>query len=115
MGRSLEQAIDSLSPEMRQKIESGTKDLILEVEAMRLKQLRERWGISQQELAKILDISQPAVSKLENQQDFLLSTLRQYVESLGGKLEINATFPDRTSIKVEIAPAPAPIPTLATH
>ncbi len=81
---------------------------------MRLKQLRERWGISQQELAKILDISQPAVSKLENQQDFLLSTLRQYVESLGGKLEINATCPDRTSIKLEIAPAPAQIPTLAT-
>jgi len=111
MGRSLEQVTDSLSPKMRQKIESGTKDLILEVEAMRLKQLRERWGISQQELAKILDISQPAVSKLENQQDFLLSTLRQYVESLGGELEINATFPDRTSIKLEIAPAPAPIPT----
>ena len=115
MGRSLEEVIDSFSPEMRQEIESGTKDLILEVEAMRLKQLRERWGISQQELAKILEISQPAVSKLENQQDFLLSTLRQYVESLGGKLEINATFPDKTSIKLEISPAPAPINTLVTH
>jgi predicted transcriptional regulator len=115
MGRSLEQALDSLSPELHQKIERGTKDLILEVEAIRLKQLRERWGISQQELADMLDISQPAVSKLENQQDILLSTLRQYVESLGGKLEILATFPDRMSIKLEIAPAPDRIPTPATH
>ena len=55
MGRSLEEVIDSLSPELRQNIESGTKDLILEVEAMRLKQLRDRWAISQQELAKIID------------------------------------------------------------
>ena len=115
MGRSLEEVTQSLSPEMHQKIENGTKDLILEVETLRLKQLRERWEISQQELAKILDISQPAVSKLENQQDILLSTLRQYVESLGGKLEIVATFPDRTSIKLEISPAPATMPTLAAH
>ncbi len=114
MGRSLEEVTQSLAPEMRQKIESGTKDLILEVEATRLKQLRERWGISQQELAKILDISQPAVSKLENQQDLLLSTLRQYVESLGGKLEILATFPDRMSIKLEISPSPETITTETT-
>ena len=111
MGRSLEEVTQSLALETRQKIESGTKDLILKVEATRLKQLRERWGISQQELAKILDISQPAVSKLENQQDLLLSTLRQYVESLGGKLEILATFPDRMSIKLEIAPATQTIQT----
>jgi DNA-binding XRE family transcriptional regulator len=103
MGRTLAEVTQSLSPEMRQKIEIGTKDLILEVEAIRLKQLRERWGISQQELAKILNVSQPAVSKLENQPDVMLSTLRQYVESLGGNLEILATFPDRPTVKLEIA------------
>ena len=102
MGRTLAEVTESLSPEIRQKIEIGTKDLILEVEAIRLKQLRERWGISQQELAKILNVSQPAVSKLENQPDVMLSTLRQYVESLGGNLEIIATFPDRPTVKLEI-------------
>jgi DNA-binding XRE family transcriptional regulator len=102
MGRSLSEVTDGLSPELRQKIASGTKDLILEVEALRLKQLRERWGISQQELAKILNVSQPAVSKLENQPDLMLSTLRQYVESLGGNLEILVTFPDRPSIRLEM-------------
>jgi DNA-binding XRE family transcriptional regulator len=102
MGRSLAEVTDSLSPEMRQEIEQGTKDLILEVEALRLKQLRERWGLSQQELAKILNISQPAVSKLEDRSDVMLSTLRQYVESLGGHLEILVTFPDRPTIKLEM-------------
>ena len=113
MGRTLAQVTDSLSSEMRQKIDLGTKALILEVEAIRLKQLRERWGISQQELAKLLNVSQPAVSKLEDRPDVMLSTLRQYVESLGGNLEILATFPDRPTVRLDIseldAGAPAPI------
>jgi DNA-binding XRE family transcriptional regulator len=109
MGRSLAEMTDSLSPELRQRIEIGTRDLILEVEALRLKQLRERWGISQQELAKILNVSQPAVSKLENQPDLMLSTLRQYVESLGGNLEIIATFPDRPTVRLDIIGNGAPL------
>ena len=113
MGRTLAQVTESLSPEMRQKIELGTKDLILEVEAIRLKQLRERWGISQQELAKLLNVSQPAVSKLEDRPDVMLSTLRQYVESLGGNLELLATFPDRPTVRLDISEIdrslPAPI------
>jgi DNA-binding XRE family transcriptional regulator len=110
MGRTLAQVTDSLSPEMRQKIDLGTKDLILEVEAIRLKQLRERWGISQQELAKLLNVSQPAVSKLEDRSDVMLSTLRQYVESLGGNLEILATFPDRPTVRLDISEIDAGVP-----
>jgi DNA-binding XRE family transcriptional regulator len=103
MGRTLAQVTQSLSQELQQEIEIGTKDLILEIETLRLKQLRERWGLSQQELAKILNVSQPAVSKLEDRPDVMLSTLRQYVESLGGNLEILATFPDRRpAVRLEI-------------
>jgi DNA-binding XRE family transcriptional regulator len=102
MGRTLTEVTNSLSPEMRQKIKLGTKDLILEVEALRLKQLRERWGLSQQELAKILNISQPAISKLEDRSDVMLSTLRQYVESLGGNLELVVTFSDRPAVRLEL-------------
>jgi predicted transcriptional regulator len=112
MGRTLTEVINGLSPEMQQKIEIGTKDLILEVEALRLKQLREQWGLSQQDVAKILNISQPAISKLEDRTDLMLSTLRQYVESFGGNLELLVTFPDRPTVRlqfeetVEIAIAP---------
>ena len=110
MGRTLEQVTENLSPQLQQQIEVGTKDLILEVETLRLKQLRERWGISQQELAKILNVSQPAISKLEDRPDVMLSTLRQYVESLGGNLEILATFPDRPAVRLEIAETGEPFP-----
>jgi DNA-binding XRE family transcriptional regulator len=102
MGRTLTDVTNSLSPEMLEKIEMETRDLILEVEALRLKQLRERWGLSQQELAKILNISQPAISKLEDRSDVMLSTLRQYVESLGGNLELLVTFSDRPAVRLEL-------------
>lgn len=35
-----------------------------------------------------------AVSRIERQSDFLLSTLREYVGALGGQLELRAAFPD---------------------
>lgn len=40
--------------------------------------------------------SSPTVSRIEREEDVYLSTLRRYVAALGGELEINAVFPDRT-------------------
>ena len=50
---------------------------------------------SQEEVAKKLHIKQAAVSKLERRTDMYLSTLRSYIEAMGGKLEIIALFPNR--------------------
>ena len=36
------------------------------------------------------------VSRVERGQDVYLSTLRSYVEALGGRLELTAVFPDQT-------------------
>ena len=57
-------------------------------------QLRERRGVSQEELARLWETSQPNVSKIEHQDDVLVSTLRRYVEALGGRLEVQAVFPE---------------------
>ncbi len=46
------------------------------------------------ELAAIMGVRQASISKLENQHDMRLGTLRRYVEALGGELEIRVTFPD---------------------
>jgi transcriptional regulator with XRE-family HTH domain len=56
-----------------------------------LRQARER---SQEELARVLKVNQPAVAKLEKRTDMYVSNLRRYVEALGGKLEITAKFPE---------------------
>lgn len=37
---------------------------------------------------------QPSVSRLERQTDLYVSTLRRYIEAIGGRLEIHAVFPD---------------------
>ncbi len=60
-----------------------------------LYELRMSQRLSQVELAGLLDITQSAVSKLENADDVRLSTIRDYVEALGGQLELSVRFPDR--------------------
>jgi hypothetical protein len=51
--------------------------------------------VAQQEIAALLERSQGQVSETERRQDVRLSTLRSYVEALGGELEVVATFGDK--------------------
>ncbi len=57
-----------------------------------LRELRKKQRVSQQEMAQRLSIQQAAVSKLERRDDMHLSTLRKYVQALGGRLEIVVHF-----------------------
>ena len=67
---------------------------------MPLAELRQARQFTQQQIAKTLKIKQASVSKMENQTDMYLSTIRKYIEAMGGELEIVAKFPEG-SIKVE--------------
>jgi DNA-binding Xre family transcriptional regulator len=62
------------------------------LEEIRLFELRHREAVSQAELAGRLEITQSAVSKLEHADDVRVSTLRQYLEALGARLELVAVF-----------------------
>lgn len=66
-----------------------------EVLAMNLRALRESAGKTQEDLASLVSLSQAELSRFEKREDHLLSTLRRYVEALGGTLEICAVFGDR--------------------
>ena len=61
---------------------------------MPLHELRAARNLTQQQLAKTLDMSQAAVSQLEQRTDIYLSTLENFVEAMGGRLEMYAVFPD---------------------
>ena len=60
---------------------------------IRLSLLREKYGMKQSELT---NFTQTAVSKLENRKDIRISTLIDYLGSLGMGLEINAYLKNST-------------------
>ncbi len=61
---------------------------------MALQELRRARLLSQEQLAKTLNLGQPSVSKLEQRTDMYISTLRGFITAMGGDLQIIARFPD---------------------
>lgn len=61
-----------------------------------LRELRKLLGLTQAKLAARIKTSQAQLSAMEGREDWLLSTVRGYVEALGGELEVRAVFGDRS-------------------
>lgn len=80
------------TPAQLEEIEREVEKELLE---MNLRAMRELLGKTQVEVADAAEISQSEVSKAEKRGDHLLSTLRRYVEALGGELEVIANFGDK--------------------
>ena len=78
------------SKDTRARAATRTKELLGE---LLMGELRQAAGKSQRELAKVLGIKQPSLSKLENQSDIQVSTLQRIVKALGGELDLVARFP----------------------
>ena len=64
------------------------------IAAVRLAELREQMGKTQSQLAEVLEMTQANVSRIERSDNLYLSTLADYVDALGGHIEINAVFDD---------------------
>ena len=79
------------SPGRRRRIDATKEELLAE---MSLHELRRARALTQQELAQMLKVNQPAISKLEQRADVYISSLRSYIEAVGGKLKIVAHFPE---------------------
>lgn len=91
MAKSFDTFYDKLPQASKNRIEARVQEAM---EEMPLAELRQARSYTQQQLAQSLDINQASVSKMENQADMYLSTLRKYIEAMGGQLEIKACFPD---------------------
>ncbi|MCY4424027.1 MAG: XRE family transcriptional regulator [Acidimicrobiaceae bacterium] len=79
------------APDRRRRIDAIKRDLLAR---MPLHELRRARALTQQELAERLKVSQPAVAKMEQRADVYVSSLRSYVEAVGGQLKIVAEFPE---------------------
>ncbi|HWN49818.1 MAG TPA: XRE family transcriptional regulator [Xanthobacteraceae bacterium] len=98
MGRPLTRIVPALPPRRQRRIEKRTQELKQEIESLR--ELREIAGKAQIDVAAALKIKQPSVSKIENQADMYLSTLRGYVEAIGGELELVVRLPERPVVRL---------------
>jgi DNA-binding transcriptional regulator YiaG len=67
---------------------------------MNLQALRQQLGVTQAELADATGMGQGEISRIEQREDHMVSTLRRLVRSLGGDLEIHARFPDGRDIRL---------------
>lgn len=86
-------------PEKRQrKIAKRAEQL--RAEYLAIQDIRKARSLTQAQLAKALGINQANVSQIEKRSDLLLSTLRSYIEAMGGELHLIAEFPDRPSVFV---------------
>lgn len=89
---SFSELTKDFSPERRERIEQRKEQLRQE---MTLAELRKAFSLTQDTLAKNLNVKQAEISKIENRADMLMSTLRNFVQAMGGDLEVRAVFPDR--------------------
>jgi DNA-binding XRE family transcriptional regulator len=96
MATTLHDKMKSVDSKRRKKIESRVTELV--ADELALRDLRKAHHRTQASLAKQLGITQDGVSRLEKRSDLLLSTLRSYVEAMGGNLRLVAEFPDQPPV-----------------
>ena len=91
MSKPFSELREKMTPEQRKR--SKTKTEVLKNE-MALQELRQALDLTQEELARALQVNQAAVSKFESQSDIYISTLRKILFAMGGELRIIAHFDD---------------------
>lgn len=94
--KNLDQIRKQLSPARRKKIAARAATLIAEEKT--LQELRQAHKLTQKRMAVVLGIGQDSVSRLEQRSDLLISTLRGYVEAMGGRLSLVAEFPNQDPV-----------------
>jgi DNA-binding XRE family transcriptional regulator len=95
MTKKLKDLLVKLRVQRQARIERRAQELAT------LKELRTNAQQTQVDLALALGVGQDAISRLEQRSDMLLSTLRLYIESLGGKLQLVAQFPGRPPVLLD--------------
>jgi ribosome-binding protein aMBF1 (putative translation factor) len=91
MANSFSKLKSKMSPHAKKAVASQVKKMLAK---MPLQELRQAKQLSQEHLAEVLDTKQANISRIERRTDMYISTLRSYIEAMGGELEIIAKFPE---------------------
>ena len=95
MTASLEEMLAEESEESRARIQQLVQEMRAEMNLHEVRRLRK---LTQARLSKKLKIGQEGVSRIEKRTDLYLSTLRSYVEGVGGELTLMVRFPDQPPV-----------------
>lgn len=99
MATRLKEKMAALPAKRRNAIEAEA--IRLHAEYQTLQELRKAKELTQTQVAETLGIRQATVAQMEKRSDLLLSTLRGYVEAMGGRLRLTVDFPDRPSVSLD--------------
>lgn len=88
----------SMTPAARARVDARVRATLA---TLPLSEIRKAIGLTQVELAESLEVGQGSVSKIEHQADMYISTLRKYVNALGGELHLTAEFPDGRRMEID--------------
>lgn len=91
MARNFKELTAKMPPERLKRVEQRLQRTM---ELMALHDLRRARRMNQIQVAEKLEVAQSEVSRIENRADMHISTLRDYVQALGGRLEMSAVFPE---------------------
>lgn len=91
MAKKFSELRAKMPAEARARSERQAKEILAE---MALGEMRRARGMSQEELASLLNVKQPSIAKLEQRTDMYISTLRDHIQALGGELVMFARFPE---------------------
>lgn len=92
---TLDEILNEMPQERRLRIEQMAQEMLSE---MNLREVRRLRRLTQARLSKKLKIGQEGISRIEKRTDLYLSTLRSYVEGVGGKLKLIVELPDRAPV-----------------
>lgn len=89
MGKSFSTLKNKMSLTAKKTVKEKTSQLLKEV---LLYEIREQLHLTQEDMAVKLNTKQANVSRTERRRDMKLSTLKRYIEAMGGELDIVAKF-----------------------
>ena len=92
---TLDEILNEMPAERRARIDQLAQGMR---EEMNLREVRRLRKLTQARLSKKLKIGQEGVSRIEKRSDLYISTLRSYVEGVGGKLKLVVELPDRAPV-----------------
>lgn len=92
---TLDEILNEMPEERRVRVLQRASEIREELNLREIRRLRK---LTQARLSKKLKIGQEGVSRIEKRSDLYISTLRGYVEGLGGKLKLVVELPDRAPV-----------------